>query len=61
MKNLLTNDIVVRAFKTFLQAALSVVALGVVDVVDLASAQALAVAGLSAGISALQNYVKETL
>lgn len=61
MKSLLKSDIVVRALKTFLQAALAVAALGVFDVVDLATAQGLAVASLSAGISAVQNFIKDTL
>lgn len=55
------NDIIIRAVKTFAQAFLSVLALGIVNVTNLDSLQALAIAGVAAGISALQNYVKETI
>lgn len=54
------NDIVVRAVKTFFQAFLATVAVGVVGVNDLKAAQALAVAGVAAGISAVWNFVVST-
>lgn len=57
----MSQDVLVRALKTFVQSFLSVVALGVADVTSLETAQALAVAGLAAGISAAWNFVKETL
>lgn len=55
------RDIAIRAAKTFLQAALSVVALGIVNVTSLDAAQALAIAAVAAGISALQNFIKDTI
>jgi hypothetical protein len=55
------SDILVRAVKTFLQAFLSVVALGIVNVTSLDAAQALAIAGVAAGISALQNFIRDTM
>ena len=55
------SDILIRALKTFLQGALSVLALNVVNVTSLDAAQALAVAALAGGISALQNFIKETM
>jgi hypothetical protein len=57
----MSKDIIVRAAKTFLQSALAVIALGIFDVTSLDSLQALAIAGAAAGISALQNFVKETI
>lgn len=57
MKKELIKDIAVRAVKTFVQAFLSVVALGVGDVVNVSTLKALLVAGLSAGISAVWNVV----
>jgi hypothetical protein len=58
---LIMSDIIVRAVKTFVQAFLSVLALGIVNVTSLDALQALAIAGVAAGISALQNFVKETM
>lgn len=55
------KDIGVRAFKTFLQAFLATVAIGIVSVDSLDALQALGVASLAAGISAIQNFIKETL
>ena len=57
MKDLLTNDLVVRALKTFIQAFLSVVVLGVADVVDWNTAKALLLAGIAGGISAVWNTI----
>lgn len=53
----MSNDIVVRAFKTFVQAFLATVAVGVVGVNDLNAAKALAVAGVAAGLSAAWNAI----
>lgn len=55
------KDIFVRAFKTFVQAFLAVVLAGLMTVDSVEAVKALAVAGLAGGISALQNFVKETL
>lgn len=55
------KDIAVRAFKTFVQSFLAVLAAGVIAVDSIEALLALLVAGLAAGISALQNFVKETL
>lgn len=55
------KDIAVRAVKTFVQAFLAVVVIGLASVNSVDSLKALAVAGVAAGISALQNWVKETL
>lgn len=55
------SDIAIRALKTFVQAFLSVFALGIVNVTSLDALQALAIAGVAAGISALQNFIKDTL
>ena len=51
------NDILVRAVKTFIQAFLATLAVGVSNVTDIHTAQALAIAGVSAGISAVWNFV----
>jgi hypothetical protein len=55
--SILTNDIVVRALKTFVQTFLAFVALGVTEVVSLDSAVALATAALAAAISATWNAI----
>lgn len=52
------NEIVVRAVKTFVQAFAAVVLVGYVQVKDIESAKALAVAAVAAGVSAVWNYVK---
>lgn len=57
MKNLLTNDIVVRALKTFVQTFLAVVAVGATSVTDVATAKALVVGAAAAAISAVWNAV----
>lgn len=54
------NDILVRAVKTFVQAFLATVAVGVTNVTSIDSAQALAIAGVAAGISAVWNFVLAT-
>jgi hypothetical protein len=58
MKSLLTNDVVVRAFKTFVQAFLATLAVGVATVSDFESAKALLVGALAAAISAVWNSLK---
>lgn len=55
------KDIGVRALKTFIQAFLAVVVAGLLTVDSVEALKALTVAGLAAGISALQNWIKETL
>lgn len=47
--------IIVRALKTFLQAAASIVALNVGNVTDLNAGKTLAIAAVAAGISAVIN------
>lgn len=57
MKNLLTNDIVVRALKTAVQTFLATVAVGLSSVTDVTTAKALVVAAAAAAISAVWNSV----
>lgn len=59
--NINFRDITIRAVKTFVQAFLAVFILGLINVSDLDSLKALAIAGVAAGLSALQNFIKETL
>lgn len=47
--------LVIRAFKTFVQAFLAVLLAGVVNVSSLSALKALAIAALAAGVSALTN------
>ena len=56
----MTKDIAIRAGKTFLQAFLATVAVGVVGVNSIETAQALAIAGVAAGVSAAWNFVVKT-
>ena len=51
------NDIAVRALKTFVQAFLAVIAVGVVSVNDFQGAKALLVAAVAAAISATWNSI----
>ena len=60
MKNLLTNDVVVRALKTFVQTFLATVAVGATSVTDVATAKALVVAAAAAALSAVWNLVLAT-
>jgi len=53
----MSNDIIVRALKTFVQAFLATVAVGVVGVNSIETAQALAIAGVAAGVSAVWNLI----
>lgn len=55
------KDILVRAVKTFVQAFLAVIVAGLLTVDSIEALKALTVAGLAAGISAIQNWIKETL
>lgn len=57
MNKELIKDIAVRAVKTFVQAFLATFSLGVVATNDATALKALAVASLSAGISAVWNTV----
>lgn len=51
--SLFTRDALERVVRTFCQAAISVVALGLTGVVDIESGQALAIAAGSAGLAAV--------
>jgi hypothetical protein len=53
----LKNDLVVRAAKTFVQTFVAVVAVGYTSVTDIATAKALLVAAVAAGISAVWNTI----
>lgn len=57
MKNLLTNDIVVRALKTFVQTFVAVVAVGYTSVTDVATAKALVIGAAAAALSAVWNAI----
>lgn len=54
------NDIAVRAAKTFVQAFLATLAVAVVNVHDVSTAKAAAIAAAAAGISAVWNFVVST-
>jgi hypothetical protein len=54
------SDLAKRAAWTFAQAALSVVALGIVNVTSLDGLQTLAVAALAAGLSAVKTFIVNT-
>lgn len=58
--NIKNNDILVRAFKTFVQAFVATLALTVVNVVNLETAKAAVIAAVAAGISAVMNFVIAT-
>lgn len=51
------NVLAVRAFKTFVQAFLAAVSLGVVTTTDIAAVKALIVGAIAAGISAVMNLL----
>lgn len=57
---MLSNDLLVRALKTFVQAFLGSVAVGIVSVHDVPTAKALAIASVAAGISAVWNFIVKT-
>lgn len=49
------NALVVRALKTFLQAFLAALALGIVTTTDIPALKALIVGAIAAGVSAVMN------
>lgn len=53
------NDVVRRAFKTFIQAFIAVIIAGYATVQDFNGIKALIVAALAAGISAVWNSLKK--
>jgi len=55
MNNTTFNVLAVRALKTFIQASLATVALGIVTVVDVPTTKALIAGAIAAGISAVMN------
>ncbi len=57
LKKVLASDITRRAFKTFWQALLATFSLGLATANDATALKALAVASLSAGISAVWNTI----
>lgn len=57
---MLGRDIVVRAFKTFVQAFLATLAVAVVNVHDITTAKAALVGAVAAGISAVWNFILAT-
>lgn len=59
VKAFFSNDIVQRALKTFVQAFLATLAVGVATVSDFESAKALLVGALAAAISAAWNTIKK--
>lgn len=59
-KSFVNSDIVRRAVKTFVQAFLAVIVVGYVNVKDVESAKALAVAAVAAGVSAVWNFIRTT-
>ena len=52
-----TKDLIIRAVKTFAQAFLAALAVGIVAVDDFAGLQALAIASAAAALSAAMNLV----
>lgn len=59
--NINYKDIAIRAAKTFLQAFLATLAVGVLTVETPEAGKALLIACFASGISALQNWIKNTL
>ena len=57
MNKVIVKDIAVRALKTFVQAFLATFSLGFATTADAVGLKALAIASLSAGISAVRNTV----
>lgn len=51
------NVLIVRALKTFFQAFLAAVSLGIVTTTDIAAIKALIVGAIAAGISAVMNLL----
>lgn len=52
-----SNVLIVRAFKTFVQAFLGAVSLGIVSATDIPAVKALIVGAVAAGISAAMNLL----
>lgn len=59
VKSFFSNDVVQRALKTFIQAFLATLAVGVATVTDFESGKALLVGALAAAISAAWNTIKK--
>lgn len=59
IKQILSNDVVVRALKTFVQTLLATLAIGVMAVDSFEAALALATGALAAALSAAWNTVKK--
>ena len=57
MNKVIVKDIAIRALKTFVQALLATFSLGLATANDATAIKALAVASLSAGISAVWNTI----
>ena len=57
MNKVIAKDIAIRALKTFAQALLATFSLGLATANDATALKALAVASLSAGISAVWNTI----
>jgi hypothetical protein len=57
MNKVIAKDIAIRALKTFVQALLATFSLGLATANDATALKALAVASLSAGISAVWNTI----
>lgn len=57
MKDLLTNDVLIRALKTFVQTFFGALAVSVAGVVDWNTGKAALLAAAAAGISAAWNAV----
>ena len=57
MNKVIVKDIAIRALKTFAQALLATFSLGLATANDATALKALAVASLSAGISAVWNTI----
>lgn len=52
-----SNVLLVRAFKTFVQAFLAAVSVGVVSTTDLSAVKALIIGAIAAGVSAAMNLL----
>lgn len=56
----MSNDIVVRAFKTFVQAFLATLAVSVTTVNDTNTGKAALIGAVAAGVSAVWNFLVAT-
>lgn len=59
MREILKNDIVNRALRTFIQAFFATLAVGVATVTDFESGKALLVGAVAAAISAVWNSLRK--